>query len=140
VQEIKLLSLASFKVGAKSILKLSLIVKNVQLKGIIRGKVKPVSILHSDYWRGYNGLVDIGYKKHYRIHPGDNEFSACQSHINGIKSFWFFAKRRLIKFQGIPQLSFYLLLKECEFRFNYREQNLYAILLKMIRSLSSFIV
>ena len=32
------------------------------LQGIIRGKVKLDSVIHSDYWRGYNGLVDIGYK------------------------------------------------------------------------------
>jgi hypothetical protein len=51
---------------------------------------------------------------------------------------WSFAKRRLVKFQGIPQLTFYLHLKECEFRFNYRNQNLYVILLKMIRENSLF--
>ena len=65
------------------------------LQGIIRGKVKLDSIIHSDYWRGYNGLVDIGYKKHYRVHHGDNEFATRKSHINGIESFWSFAKRRL---------------------------------------------
>ena len=72
------------------------------LQGIIRGKVKLDSIIHSDYWRGYNGLVDIGYKKHYRVHHGDNEFATCKRHVNGIESFWSFAKRRPIKFQGIP--------------------------------------
>jgi transposase len=33
------------------------------LQAIIRGKVSP----ESDQWRGYNGLVDIGYEKHYRV-------------------------------------------------------------------------
>jgi len=28
-----------------------------------------VSIIHSDGWRGYNGLVDIGYQKHLRVYP-----------------------------------------------------------------------
>ena len=82
------------------------------LQGIIRGKVKLDSIIHSDYWHGYNGLVDIGYKKHYRVHHGDNEFATRKSHINGIESFWSFAKRRLVKFQEISQLTFYLHLKE----------------------------
>jgi len=27
------------------------------------------SITHSDGWRGYNGLVDIGYQKHLRVYP-----------------------------------------------------------------------
>jgi len=26
------------------------------------------SIIHSDGWRGYNGLVDMGYQKHLRVH------------------------------------------------------------------------
>ena len=32
---------------------------------IMRGKVSLESIIYSDSWRGYNGLVDLGYKKYY---------------------------------------------------------------------------
>ncbi len=32
------------------------------LQGIIRGRVDPDSVIHSDGWRGYDGLVDLGYK------------------------------------------------------------------------------
>ena len=103
------------------------------LQAIIRGKVSPESIIHSDKWRGYNGLVDLGYKKHYRVHHGTNEFARGKSHINGIESFWAFAKNRLMKFHGIPRDTFYLHLKECEFRFNYRKENLYYLLLRMFR-------
>ena len=103
------------------------------LQGIIRGRVSPESVIHSDKWRGYNGLVDLGYKKHYRVHHGTNEFARGKNHINGIESFWAFAKNRLMKFHGIPRDTFYLHLKECEFRFNYRKENLYYLLLKMFR-------
>ena len=103
------------------------------LQAIIRGKVDADSIIHSDSWRGYNGLVDLGYKKHYRVHHGKNEFANKKTHINGIESFWSFAKRRLMKFHGVPQSTFYLHLKESEFRFNYRNENIYAMLLNMIR-------
>jgi len=34
------------------------------LQAVIRGRVSLESVIHSDGWRGYNGLVDIGYKKH----------------------------------------------------------------------------
>ena len=64
------------------------------LQGIIRSKVALESIIHSDQWRGYNGLVDLGYKKHYRVQHGTNEFVKGKSHINGIESFW--------SFVGIP--------------------------------------
>ena len=105
----------------------------VTLQGIIRGRVDPESIIHSDGWRGYNGLVDLGYQKHYRVHHGDNEFANEYSHINGIESFWAYAKTRLVRFRGIQRQTFYFHLKECEFRFNHRGEDLYKIILKMCR-------
>ena len=103
------------------------------LQRIIRGKVEPDSIIHSDHWRGYDGLVDMGYKKHFRVNHGANQFVQAKGHINGIESFWSFAKRRLDKFNGLPRSTFYLHLKECEFRFNHREQDICQVMLKMIR-------
>jgi transposase len=37
------------------------------LQQIIRGRVDPASVLHTDQWIGYDGLVDVGYDKHVRI-------------------------------------------------------------------------
>ena len=45
-------------------------------------------------------------------------------HVNGIESFWSYAKSRLHQFHGIALEKFYLHLKECEYRFNQRRQNL----------------
>ena len=39
-----------------------------------------------------------------------------------------------MKFHGIPKTTFYHNLKECEFRFNYRNQNIYKPILKMLRN------
>ena len=103
------------------------------LQSIIKGKTSIDSIIHSDGWRGYNGLVDFGYKKHFRVHHGQNEFARGNSHINGIESFWGYAKTRLTKFKGMNKNMFKYHLKECEFRFNNRKQNLYEILLKELR-------
>ena len=104
------------------------------LQAIIRGRVEPDSVIHSDSWRGYGGLVDLGYKKHYRIHHGKDQFANGKRHINGIESFWSYSKRRLMKFHGIPRSTFYLHLKECEFRFNHRNQNIYQMALKLLRN------
>jgi transposase-like protein len=103
------------------------------LLAIIRGRIDPDSVIHSDSWRGYSGLVDLGYKKHYRVHHGKNEFANGRRHINGIESFWSYAKRRLMKFHGVSRSTFYLHLKECEFRFNYRHENIYQVILKLLR-------
>ena len=104
------------------------------LQRVIRGKVDVHSVIHTDGWRGYAGLVDMGYEKHYRVHHGANEFARGKCHINGIESFWSFAKSRLGKFHGIRKETFYLHLKECEFRFNHRHADLYKELLQEFRT------
>jgi len=105
-----------------------------RLQDIIRGRVDMETVIHSDGWRGYNGLVDLGYKKHFRVHHGKNEFVRGKTHINGIESFWGFAKTRRSKFRGIRKDSFDYHLKGCEFRFNYRHKNIYQIMLKIFRN------
>ena len=107
--------------------------KKATLQAIIRGRVSVEAVIHSDGWRGYDGLVDVGYAKHYRVHHGNNEFANELSHINGIESFWSYAKRRLQKFNGVPAATFNLHLKECEWRFNHRHDNLYLELLRLLR-------
>jgi len=103
------------------------------LQGIIRGKVELESVIHTDGWKGYNGLVDLGYQKHYRVIHSKNEFAVGTNHINGIESFWGYAKHRLTKFKGIKAEYFDLHLKESEFRFNKRKDSLYKFLLKEFR-------
>jgi transposase len=102
------------------------------LQNIIRGRVSLDSVIHSDMWRGYNGLVDVGYSKHFRVNHSDDVFAIDAIHINGIESFWSYAKRRLQKFNGVPTRTFYLHLKECEYRFNHRHENLQQKLLKLL--------
>jgi len=104
------------------------------LQAVIRGKVTLDSVIYSDGWPGYNGLVDVGYGKHLRIDHGRNEFAKGSTHVNGIEGFWGFSKTRLYRFRGMSKSTFYLHLKECEFRFNYRGQDLYKILIKMIKN------
>ncbi len=103
------------------------------LQGIIRGKVGLDTVIHSDSWRGYNGLVDLGYKKHLRVDHGNDEFVSKGSHINGIEGFWGYAKMRLARFRGMNKSTFYLHMKECEFRYNYRNKNIYKILLEYFK-------
>ncbi|HEZ0812721.1 TPA: IS1595 family transposase, partial [Neisseria meningitidis] len=43
-------------------------------------------------------------------------------------------KGRLAKFHGISKEMFYLHLKETEFRFNHRHEDLGKILMKMLRN------
>ena len=86
------------------------------LQQIIRGRVDPSSVLHTDQWVGYDGLVDVGYDKHVRIKKSA-PLRKGKAHINGIEAFWSFTKRRLMKFNGV-KAYFELHLKECEWRYN----------------------
>src|SRR5438270_10827006 len=38
--------------------------KKATLQAIIRGRVALEAVINSDGWRGYDGLVDVGYSKH----------------------------------------------------------------------------
>lgn len=92
--------------------------------------------MYTDGWRGYNGLVSVGYDRHFRVNQGNNEFSRNGTvHINGIESFWSFTKRRLAKFNGV-KISFYYHLKECEWRWKRNEQELQKDLISIIKKFS----
>ena len=111
------------------------IVKNCtreQLLPIIQGKILEGLTINTDGWKAYDGLVLNGYT-HHRVFHSHNEFARGKCHVNGIESFWSYCKRRLAKFNGLSDEKFILHLKECEFRFNNRKQNLYKVLLEIIR-------
>lgn len=108
--------------------------KAVTLRPIIQGKVSiEDSILYSDGWKGYDGLVDVWIDKHFRVNHGKSEFSLGNGiHINGIENFWSFTKRRLNKFNGV-KVNFHLHLKECEWRYTKESFELEQELLTMIK-------
>lgn len=108
-------------------------VSRATLKQIVQAKVEPDSTIYSDGWRSYDGLVDWGYKRHYRVNHGQNEFARGNSHINGIENFWGIAKVRLSKLRGLRKDHFNLHLKECEWRYNMRHEDMYHELLKLLR-------
>lgn len=97
------------------------------IQGLI---VKSRSNIYTDKWRSYDGLILKGYK-HTRINHS-KEFVRGHNHINGIESFWSYVKRKMRKHNGIRRDKFHWYLKESEFRFNHRHENLYAVLLKII--------
>ncbi len=54
---------------------------------VIRGHISADSEINTDGWKAYDGLVHMGYEKHYRVHHGSNGFARGKQHINGIESF-----------------------------------------------------
>ncbi|MDG6852809.1 IS1595 family transposase [Glaesserella parasuis] len=98
----------------------TVVVPNTQsatLLPIIREKVKPDSIVYTDFYRSYD-VLDVSEFNHFCINHSTH-FAEKQNHINGIENFWNQAKHHLRKFNGIPKAHFELYLKECEWRFNH---------------------
>ena len=108
--------------------------KRATLQKVIRGRVALESVVISDGWRGYDGLVDVGYDAHLRLnkaygHP--TRFAENGVHINGIESFWSFTKRRLAKFNGVRR-NFGLHLKECEWRWGKDPDTMFRELARLL--------
>lgn len=102
------------------------------LQDIIRGKMDASAVINSDGWRGYNGLVDLGYG-HYRVDHSRDEFARGRIHINGIKGFRGMTKVRLARSKGLPKHIFHLHLKETEWQYNQRYSSKYMALLPSLR-------
>ena len=107
------------------------IVDNVSAESLIKEikqHAEKGSVFYTDKFRSYNSLKFYG--KHYAIDHG-KEFGKGKCHINGLEGFWSFAKERLLKYHGVSKSYFHLYLKEMEFRYSYRKENIYHKLLKI---------
>jgi transposase len=76
----------------------------------------------------YHAIADFDAWRLYRI---DNNANS-KMHADEITAFWGNAKSRLLKFRGLNRNTLYLHVKECEFRYNNRNDNINNILLNII--------
>ena len=90
--------------------------RSATLLPIMERMILPDSIVYTDAFKGYD-VLDVSDFHHVRINHSER-FADRQNHINGIENFWNQAKRHMRRFNGIPKNSFFLFLKECEWRFN----------------------
>ncbi len=80
----------------------------------------------------FNSIVDFGQKKIYRL--GLTGCNLKTNQLDTVETFWIGAKDRLSRFRGIRRKAFALHLKECEFRFNHRSEDIYKLLLRIVRN------
>jgi len=109
------------------------VVKNVTASTLIDQTVKTVrrgSIVYTDQYGGYDTLMFCGYRHLSLNHK--KRFASGKIYINGIEGFWSYAKERLIKYHGISKHRFPLYLKEMEFRYNNRDQELFPLLTQFL--------
>jgi len=109
-------------------------VPDVRAETLLReaiAKVKRGSLIYTDRFRSYDGLVCYGFR-HERIDHGER-FANGKVYMNGIEGFWSYAKERLQKEHGLSSLWFPLYLKELEFRYNHRKEDLFEKLLEVLK-------
>lgn len=98
---------------------------NFHLKMIRIGK-----LVYTDRYKHYDALIACGDDTlPYRILVGKREKPAIDCTKSG---FWDFAKKRLKRYSGITPKRFPLYIKELEFRYNHRDQDILPILLRAL--------
>ena len=105
------------------------VVENVSAETLmneIQNKTLKGSVFFTDGFRSYNDLKQYG--KHNIIRHDKDEFAKEKNHINGIEGFWSFAKERFHKYHGIKKNNYPFYLKEMEFRFNNRNENIFNLI------------
>lgn len=110
--------------------------EKIQLEKIIKDRITIKSKIYSDKWRGYAGLVGLGYV-HTSVDHGKEEYVSGKVHINGMEGFWGLSKVNMGAYKGIRKKNWLYYLKEMEFRYNYRQLNHDQFVSKIIQVLMS---
>jgi len=92
---------------------------------LIEAHTTPGSLFYTDDYHAYASLSVRG--AHVVVSKKEGR-PRGRDHINGIEGFWSYAKHWLYQYRGVPQHHFPLYLKEVEWRFNHREENLFDLL------------
>jgi transposase len=79
--------------------------------------------------RRFSNVADLGQ---YRLYNLENE--GVISRTEDVDAFWGLTKNRLAKFKGLNRSTVYLHLKECEFRYNNRNEDIYETLLELLQT------
>ncbi len=88
------------------------------------------SVYFTDAFRGYQSLQRYG--KHLVVnHSKDFVDKRTKNHINGIEGFWSYAKHILYNYRGVSRYHFPMYLKEIEYRYNHKNENVFKLLLKL---------
>lgn len=103
---------------------------SADLQAFVRGEGDLPAALQHQGRALYDGLVDVGQDRHFRIRKAESPVPRG-GRIDGIEAFWSFTKRRLAKFNGVPK-NFELHLKECEWRYGKTPDQLIADLRRLV--------
>lgn len=99
------------------------------LKGKIEGDKDTIEKHHLQM---YSGIADFNNVRLYRINGTIPNMPRSKSYSDEVDIFWGMLKSRLIKFRGLNSSTLYLHVKETEFRYNYRDSDLFELLMEIL--------
>lgn len=100
-----------------------------ELTPLMINHTKAGSLYYTDDWHAYTFLNIRG---NHVVITKDKGKPKGRDHINGIEGFWSYAKNWLYHYRGVPRKYFHFYLKEIEWRFNHRNENLVKLLRKLL--------
>ncbi len=98
---------------------------------LVHQHTTPGSLFYTDDWHAYGSLSLRGGHVVVRKEKG---IPKGRDHLNGIEGFWSYAKHWLYHYRGVPKKFFHLYLGEISFRFNHRDQDLFPLILELLKN------
>jgi len=109
-------------------------VSRSMIQAIARGRSVLETVGSTERIRRFQGVVDLGQYRLYHLGNGHHDADAGKALLDDVDGFWGLTKHRLAKFKGLNRNTAYLHLKECEFRYNYRNDDLYNVLMNLLKT------
>jgi transposase len=84
-------------------------------------------------FEGYHAIADFNDWRLYWL-DGNTGIPTFSNALPEITGFWKHTKSRLQKFRGMNKSTLYLHIKECEFRYNFRDDDIFTVLTGIINA------
>lgn len=100
----------------------------------IENHTRKGSVYYTDAaWAQYGGYPSLQrFGKHLVVnHSKEFVNQRTKNHINGIEGFWSYAKHILYNYRGVSRYHFPMYLKEIEYRYNHRKENVFKVFLQL---------
>jgi transposase len=96
----------------------------------VKEHTKPGSLYYTDDWKAYASLKLVG--DHVVVQKVKGKPKGKDT-INGIEGFWSYAKHWLYNYRGVPRKYFHHYLAEISFRSNHRDEDLFPLILQLLK-------
>ena len=102
------------------------------LQPLIQEHIRAGSVIHSDDWRAYRGIDQLGFTHRVVIHAHNFVDPNTGVHTNQIEGFWAHAKKTFKQMHGVPNEHIGAHLDEVMFRWNEKDTDVFNFLLQHI--------